>query len=232
MVTGNIYELCGNVGSGKTQICMTVAVNVCNSHREQTVLYVDTKNDVSGSRILEMVENRVSDAAENAGDLMNRIKICRVSRADELLSLLHKMADDFRVDGRRTLGLRLIVIDSLPRPFFRFLGSDGSERQVLLNNLAAVLRFVAAECHVAVLVTNLVTSWTADHANDEEEGERVAETHRQTPALGKYWAHIPETRIAVKKIENSRDRLMVIVKSTGQPYGKTANVSLTTSGAV
>ncbi|KAL0269487.1 UNVERIFIED_CONTAM: hypothetical protein PYX00_007198 [Menopon gallinae] len=228
-ITGNIYELCGSVGSGKTQICMTLAVNVCNNLPEQSVLYIDTKNDVSGHRILEIIENSERNI-ENAGELMNRIKICRALKATELLSLLQKLTKDLDEAEGRTLGFRIIIIDSLSCLFFRFLGADWNEGLVLLNNLASLLHFIAVEYHIAILVTNLVTSWTVDDVNDEEE--ELFPEQKQTPVLGRYWAHVPDTRINVKKMENANNWLLVIMKSTTQAFGKTANVTLTKSGAV
>lgn len=52
---GYLTELCGLADSGKTQLCLQLAINsVRNS--ENTVLYIDTKGDFSATRIQKILD--------------------------------------------------------------------------------------------------------------------------------------------------------------------------------
>ena len=54
--TGTVYELYGPAGAGKTQLCMTVAVSAVLQFKESRVYYIDTKNDLSPERVLEILQ--------------------------------------------------------------------------------------------------------------------------------------------------------------------------------
>lgn len=74
-----------------------------------------------------------------------------------------------------------------------FLSSnDHSENNNLLNHLANVLRYIAAEHNVAVIVTNLVTTWTeGDFQSYQETIEKIA--------CGKYWRGVPNVKVKIGK---------------------------------
>ena len=53
---GHIYEICGLSGSGKTQLCLNIAAHA--SFLEKKVLFIDTKNDFSPSRTLQLLKKK------------------------------------------------------------------------------------------------------------------------------------------------------------------------------
>lgn len=55
--TGCMLEICGQSGSGKTQLCLTIAMNVFHQ-LNQTVYYIDSKNDFSAVRIQTVLMNK------------------------------------------------------------------------------------------------------------------------------------------------------------------------------
>lgn len=54
-LTGKIYELCGASGTGKTQLCLTIATHIAHDFKQQ-VHYIDTKTDFSGKRVQGILE--------------------------------------------------------------------------------------------------------------------------------------------------------------------------------
>ena len=54
--TGSVYEVYGLPGVGKSQLCMSLAVSCSLEHGKQSVLYIDTKNDLSPERMLEILQ--------------------------------------------------------------------------------------------------------------------------------------------------------------------------------
>jgi RecA/RadA recombinase len=54
-MTGELLEVCGLSGSGKTQFCLTIAASV-TVKLKQKVYYIDCKNDFSGTRMQSILE--------------------------------------------------------------------------------------------------------------------------------------------------------------------------------
>lgn len=54
--SGNIYEVCGLSGSGKTQICLALVANTVM--KDKCVYYVDTKGDFSATRVEQYISKR------------------------------------------------------------------------------------------------------------------------------------------------------------------------------
>lgn len=232
---GNLYEICGLSASGKTQLCMSVAANISAILVKQSILYVDTKNDVSTTRLYEIIKGQ-QNKIRDVNVLMLKIKICRIKNAYELLSLLHKINQELKINKDENQGFRLIIIDSLTALFHHFLGELHNEGLCLLNNIANILNYIATDFHIIILVTNLVTSWTLEsnfNVVAEEENSFSLETQiTKQPALGKYWAHVPNTRIMMQKLNIGNEYLLTILKSSNEPVGKTIKVSICNEGLV
>lgn len=57
LFTGNIYELCGPSASGKTQLSLSILLDVIIT-TEREIIYVDTKNEFSVNRIKQILKNK------------------------------------------------------------------------------------------------------------------------------------------------------------------------------
>jgi RecA/RadA recombinase len=55
LMTGELLEIFGTSGTGKTQLCMTLAANVALYLKKQ-VFYIDCKNDFSGTRLHSILQ--------------------------------------------------------------------------------------------------------------------------------------------------------------------------------
>lgn len=81
LVAGDIVEVAGRTASGKTQLCMTLAVAVAS--QGLPVLYIDS-GDASASRMLDIAESRDLDPAA----ILSLIRCQPAFAPDELLQLL------------------------------------------------------------------------------------------------------------------------------------------------
>lgn len=54
---GNIYEICGPSACGKTQLCITVLLNIIINTKKD-IVYIDTKNKFSVKRIKQILKNK------------------------------------------------------------------------------------------------------------------------------------------------------------------------------
>ncbi|XP_053767178.1 DNA repair protein RAD51 homolog 4 isoform X3 [Desmodus rotundus] len=63
LYTGEVTEIVGVPGSGKTQVCLCVAANVAHG-LQQNVLYIDSNGGLTASRILQLLQARTPDEGE------------------------------------------------------------------------------------------------------------------------------------------------------------------------
>ena len=153
--TGNIFELFGEFGSGKTQIGHQLSVNVQKSVEEGgangKVIYIDTENTFRPERIIEMAKGQNM----NPQEVLKNIKIAKAYNSDHQMLLVEK-AEDLLKSGE----YKLLIVDSLMAHFrSEFMGRGTlSERQQKLNKAMATLNKLADMYNVLVVVTNQVMS--------------------------------------------------------------------------
>uniref|UniRef100_A0AAQ6ADR2 DNA repair protein RAD51 homolog 3 n=1 Tax=Amphiprion ocellaris TaxID=80972 RepID=A0AAQ6ADR2_AMPOC len=211
---GKTTELCGAPGVGKTQLCLQLAVDVqvpqCFGGVEGHVIYVDTEGSFLLQRVVDMAaaavrhcsllaedeEQRVAMETFTVETILSNIYMVRCRDYEELLAELH-LLPDFLSERPK---VRLLVIDSVASPFQQ-LFDELSQRTRLLNSLAQRLIAMATSHHIAVVITNKMTT-------------RLRSGQSQlVPALGENWGHAPTIRLLLHW-EGPR-RLVTIFKSPG-----------------
>ncbi|XP_030009514.1 DNA repair protein RAD51 homolog 4 [Sphaeramia orbicularis] len=206
LYTGEITELSGGPGSGKSQVCFGVAVHI-SYQLKQSVIYIDTTGGLSASRLLQMLQTETSNTEEQMAALQ-RIHIYRLFDVFSLLDCLY---------GLRSSGLqqasvgggsvKAVIVDSVSAVISPLLGGKQNEGMSLMIQVAGVLKTMAKDFNVAALVTNHVT---------RSAGGEVQ------PGLGASWSHIPRTRILLERTERSiasycSRRSATLIKSSRQP---------------
>lgn len=92
----------------------------------------------------------------------------------------------------------------------------------MLNSLASSLKQLAWVHNVAVIVTNLGTK----HYEDEDETSGNREESVIKPFLGKYWLHVPNTRVLISR-DTDLKRIISIHKSDYLDLKKEDEVNIT-----
>ncbi|XP_049812665.1 DNA repair protein RAD51 homolog 4 [Schistocerca nitens] len=228
LLTGNIYELCGLSGTGKTQICLATTAHV-TSNLKQSIYYIDSNLSFSGERMQSILDARCLDD-EEIGNIMNKVKVVNVRNIYQLFSFLHKWKEDLQ-EMRGDYSIRLVIIDSLPPLFFNFYGEGHNDGLPQMNHLSNLIRHLAQEHHIAFLVVNLATQYfEADGLLSEGKIKNACEETKNysnvKPALGKYWLHLPNTRLLVEKRPCSQEAQITVTKSASIPLGRSCKVNL------
>lgn len=206
LYTGEITELTGSPGSGKTQVCFSVAVNI--SHQlKKTVFYVDTKGAMCANRLLQMLQTRTSNMEEQM-EALQKIKVFRVFDVFSLLACLQHL----RFNGLQQASVgggsvKALMVDSVSAVLSSMLGGKQNEGMSLLMQVAGELKMIAKDFNIAVLVTNHVT----------QDGNGCLKA-----GLGLSWSHVPRTRVLLQRVENpgvssSTLRTATLTKSSRQP---------------
>nr|XP_019588150.1 PREDICTED: DNA repair protein RAD51 homolog 4 isoform X2 [Rhinolophus sinicus] len=89
LYTGEVTEIVGGPGSGKTQVCLCVAANVAYS-LQQKILYIDSNGGLTASRILQLLQARTPDEEEQAGALQ-RIQVVHAFDIFQMLDVLQDL---------------------------------------------------------------------------------------------------------------------------------------------
>uniref|UniRef100_A0A8D2IT54 RAD51 paralog D n=1 Tax=Varanus komodoensis TaxID=61221 RepID=A0A8D2IT54_VARKO len=193
LYTGELTELVGAPGTGKTQVCLSIAACAAQ-FLKQSVLYVDSTGGVTAARLLQLLELKTEDKQEQA-EALQRIQVVRVFDAYRLLDVLQ----EYRISVAQQVRVVRIISHPLPLP----------TGMALMMQVAWELKAIARECGVAVVVS-LTNHVTRDTSNGSLK-----------PALGRSWSFVPSTRVLLKDSKDSSGkvtagRIASLVKSPRQ----------------
>jgi len=154
--TKSITEAYGAFGSGKTQLGLTLAVNV-QLPKEQggangKAVFIDTEGTFRPDRIQQIAEGM----GANAEKVLKNILVARAFNSDHQILLIDKINEMIK-DGEP---IKLVVIDSLTAHFRAEFAGRGqlADRQQKLNRYLHSLMKMAEQHNLAVYVTNQVMS--------------------------------------------------------------------------
>jgi DNA repair protein RadA len=202
-----ITEFYGEYGSGKSQMCHQLCVNVQLPPERGglggAALYIDTENTFRTERIVQMAQHLDLDPKE----VVKNIIFAEAYTSDHQMFLVDN-ADKVVKENN----IRLIIVDSLTSHFrSEYLGREMlAERQQKLNkHLHKLIRLARAFNTVAV-VTNQVMS-----KPDVFFGNVIH------PVGGHIVAHTSHTRIFLRKSARGPVRIARLVSSPYLPEGET-----------
>lgn len=214
--TGELAEVCGCAGSGKTKICHSIASYVA-METSFSVAYIDTAGTFSSIQVQEMGKGRGKDE-EEISEALSKVKVYQVFSLFDLLSLLSNLQECIagHVD-RYHSNLRVVIIDCVTPLISPLLGGRQQQGHALMCHLLSTLRSLAHSHSIAVVYTNNVVRG--------EGGEGVK------PALGRTWSQAPSTRLSLILPPHPshgvwsggvEQRTASLLKSTRQCIGGTA----------
>ncbi|KAM7278713.1 hypothetical protein ACFE04_005847 [Oxalis oulophora] len=213
---GQLIELVGPSSSGKTQICLHAASNVANMHIGSTI-YLDTGNSFSSLRISRLVEKSRGLASNQARHsvlqkVMSNI-ICHsvfdiFMMVDVLNQLEFNLGSQINRENQR---VRLLVIDSISSLLAPILGGSGSQGHALMVSAGYMLKKLAHDYNLAVLVTN--------HTVGGDGGI-------SKPALGESWKNIPHARLILNRDRESNSCNISVIKHPSLASGTSTTLKM------
>lgn len=139
----------------------------------------------------------------------------QISTKHELINSLHSIKNELK----NGLKLRVIIIDSIPC-LFTNSGEYNVENNMYLNHLASIMRFLVTECHVVIIVVNLITVWSVGDFQESNVQENVS--------CGKYWLNIPHVRLRINRNEDNYK--ISVLKSNRLPCNASCVVEISREG--
>jgi DNA repair protein RadA len=203
--THAITEFFGEFGSGKTQICHQLAVNIQipdkDSGLAKAVIYVDTENTFRPERIIQMTEGTGLDPES----VLENIIVARAYNSDHQMLITEKAE---RIIKEKNVGL--IVVDSLTSHFRADYTGRGmlADRQQKLNRHMHDLQRLSDIHNLAVVVTNQVMARPDFFFGDPT-----------TPIGGHIVGHSSTFRIYLRKSKGGK-RVARLIDSPSLPEGE------------
>jgi len=152
--TRSLTEAYGAFGSGKTQLGLTLAVNVQlpveQGGLNGKAVFIDTEGTFRPQRIRQIAEGM----GANADKVLRNILVARAFNSDHQILLIDKINELIK-DGEP---IKLVIIDSLTAHFrAEFTGrGELADRQHKLNKYLHSLMKMGEQHNVAIYVTNQV----------------------------------------------------------------------------
>ncbi len=150
-----ITECYGAFGSGKTQLGLTLAVNV-QMPKEQggaggKAVFIDTEGTFRPDRIRQIAEG----IGANPEKVLKNILVARAFNSDHQILLLDKITELIKEQKEP---IKLVIVDSLTAHFRAEFSGRGqlADRQQKLNKYLHHLMKLAEQHNVAIYVTNQV----------------------------------------------------------------------------
>lgn len=152
--TKAITEAYGAFGSGKTQLALTLAVNVQlpkeKGGMEGKAVYIDTEGTFRPERIKQIAEGIGAQPEK----VLRNILVARAFNSDHQILLMDKISEMIK-NGEP---IKLVIIDSLTAHFRAEFSGRGqlADRQQKLNHYLHGLMRMAEQHNLSVFVTNQV----------------------------------------------------------------------------
>lgn len=126
LYTGEVTEIVGGPGSGKTQVCLCVAANVAYD-LQQNILYINSSGGLTASRILQLLQAKTPDEEEQAGALQ-RIQVVHVFDIFQMLGVLQDLRGSVGQQVSSSSGtMKVVVVDSVTAVVSPLLGGQQRE---------------------------------------------------------------------------------------------------------
>ncbi|KAF2974041.1 hypothetical protein EK904_013804, partial [Melospiza melodia maxima] len=198
LYTGEVMELMGAPGTGKTQVCLGIAASV-SLGLKQHVLFLDSTGGFTASRLYQMLQAQTEDEEEQASSLdlleaLQRVQVQRVFNIYEVLRALQELRDHLSQQVLSSVGpLKVVVLDSVSAVIYPLLGGRQSEGLALMMQLSRELKTLAREFSLAVVVSVAVLC------------PSCASVWRG--ATGRLWSlFVPSTRVLLESREGPWER--------------------------
>lgn len=203
--TSAITELIGEFGSGKTQICFTLAVTAQLPVEEGgyggNVCVIDTEGTFMPERVMQIAEEKGLDSTKT----LEGILIARAYNSEHQMILINSLPELVEKSG-----IKLVIMDSMIGHFRgEYIGrATLAERQQKLGSCLSKLLRVAEAFNISVVLTNQVMSTPDTMYGDPNK-----------PTGGHVMAHACTHRVFLRK-GRQNTRLARVIDSPSLPEEK------------
>ncbi|XP_065694710.1 DNA repair protein RAD51 homolog 2 isoform X1 [Patagioenas fasciata] len=235
---GSLTEITSPPGCGKTQFCIMMSVlatlPVSMGGLNGAVIYIDTESAFSAERLIEIAGNRLPtyfDSDEKLFCMTCSVHVYRDLTCGSVLKRIMSLEEE--IISKK---VKLIIIDSVAsvvrKEFDTKLQGNLAERSNFLARGASMLKYLAEEFSIPVILTNQITTSLSNNpaiqadlvspADDLSLSEGASgggkrESGCVTAALGNTWSHSVNTRL-ILQYHDLPTRQLLVAKSPVAPF--------------
>lgn len=206
---GTITQFFGPPSSGKTNVALSLAVNVARKGRR--VIYIDTEGGISIDRIKQISSFDFSKIASN-------IIVLEPTSFKEQNDNLKAIEIWFKNNNNDYDNIDLLVLDSAVA-LYRVDDMKSSKLNKELGKQMGILTKLARDYNIAVVLTNQIYNAFDDEGN--ENIKAVGGTILQ------YWSKII---MQLEKTDNFHERKATLIRHRSIAEGKTATFKIISKG--
>ncbi|KAK9409810.1 DNA repair protein RAD51 2 like, partial [Crotalus adamanteus] len=165
---GSLTEITGPSGCGKTQLCImmsllaTLPTNM--GGLDGAVIYIDTESAFTAERLVEIAQHRFPHyfaTEEKLIAMTNKVLVYQELTCDSVLKRINSLEEEII-----SKNVKLIIVDSVAsvirKEFDTKRQGNLKERSNLLSKEASILKYLAEEFSIPVILTNQITTWLSD----------------------------------------------------------------------
>ncbi|XP_039182788.1 DNA repair protein RAD51 homolog 2 isoform X2 [Crotalus tigris] len=233
----SLTEITGPSGCGKTQLCImmsllaTLPTNM--GGLDGAVIYIDTESAFTAERLVEIAQHRFPHyfaTEEKLIAMTNKVLVYQELTCDSVLKRIKSLEEEII-----SKNVKLIIVDSVAsvirKEFDTKRQGNLKERSNLLSKEASILKYLAEEFSIPVILTNQITTWLSDGlavqadllspVDDSSLSEGSSrngdgDSGYVTAALGNTWSHCVNTRLILQYF-NSKTRQILVAKTPIAP---------------
>ncbi|XP_042705272.2 DNA repair protein RAD51 homolog 2 isoform X7 [Chrysemys picta bellii] len=230
----------GPSGCGKTQFCLMMSVlatlPISMGGLDGAVIYIDTESAFGAERLVEIAEHRFPNyfgTEEKLFSMTRSIHLYRELTCDSVLKRIETLEEE--IISKK---VKLVIIDSVAsvvrKEFDMKLQGNLMERSNFLAREASLLKYLAEEFSIPVILTNQITTRLssgldiqADLVSPADDlslsevsgasGSKDREPGYVTAALGNTWSHSVNTRL-ILQYHDLHTRQVLVAKSPVAPF--------------
>ncbi|ORZ12929.1 P-loop containing nucleoside triphosphate hydrolase protein [Lobosporangium transversale] len=158
--TGEVSEICGISGSGKTQLCLSTMSTMLIQDRSSYAIWIDTLDGgFSGQRTSDIIQTQLSQQEdfdvpkEQALEILSRIHLCACQDIFDIINAIESIRKGLEQPTVASLSsIRLIVIDSMSEVLTKLMQNDNNTGYATMMHLSRELRRIAIDFNLTVLV--------------------------------------------------------------------------------
>ncbi|KAF8933743.1 DNA repair protein rad51d [Dissophora ornata] len=219
-VPGEVSEICGSSGAGKTQMCLNAMASMLVRDKTSRAIWIDTLDGgFSAQRSSDIIRahmhleeespteasacSRNNDRSEQVKGALSRIQVYGCRDVYDVINVIEAIRADFeQADQTSEPAARLIVIDSLTTVLTGLLrGTDGVGHATMMHT-ARELRRLALDFDVTLMVTTL----SVQMSYPEEQSPSILMTSNSKPSLGSSWRYATDLQLYLTRLNPAYHR--------------------------
>ncbi|KAM3853011.1 DNA repair protein RAD51 homolog 2 [Vipera latastei] len=234
---GSLTEITGPSGCGKTQLCImmsllaTLPTNM--GGLDGAVIYIDTESAFTAERLVEIAQHRFPHyfaTEEKLIAMTSKVLVYQELTCDSVLKRIKSLEEEII-----SKNVKLIIVDSVAsvirKEFDTKRQGNLKERSNLLSKEASILKYLAEEFSIPVILTNQITTWLSDglavqadllspvddlSLSEGSSRNGDGDSGYVTAALGNTWSHCVNTRLILQYFD-SKTRQILVAKTPIAP---------------